>query len=196
MNYPFTKSLEHHGLVAGFCKEINLANIIDQALGTSEHRQVSFGNLFVAMIINGLGFTGRTLHMYSEYFSDKPLDRLIGPGIKPEHSNDDALGRCLDALYDYGVSPLYQNIGEAVVNYLDLPCHSVHLDSTSFHYDGVEKLSDTEDVIHPIHITKSYSRDHRPDLNQVVLNLICENQSGIPVYMKPASGNINDIGRL
>ena len=193
MNYPFTKSLEHHGLVAGFCKEINLANIIDQALGTSEYRQVSFGHLFVAMMINGLGFTGRTLHMYSEYFSDKPLDRLIAPGIKPEHINDDALGRCLDALYGYGVSPLYQNIGEAVVNYLDLPCHSVHLDSTSFHYDGVEKLSDAEDDIHPIHITKGYSRDHRPDLNQVVLNLICENQSGIPVYMKPASGNINDM---
>jgi len=68
MNYPFTKSLEHHGLGAGFCKEINLANIIDQALGASEHGQVNFGNLFVAMIINGLGFTGRTLHMYSEYF--------------------------------------------------------------------------------------------------------------------------------
>ena len=51
------------------------------------------------MMINGLGFTGRTLHMYSEYFSDKPLDRLIAPGIKPEHINDDALGRCLDALY-------------------------------------------------------------------------------------------------
>ncbi len=98
MTSPFTKSLEHHGLVAGFCKEINLANIIDQALGTSEHRQVSFGNLFVAMIINGLGFTGRTLHMYSEYFSDKPLDRLIGPNIKAEHINDDALGRCLEAL--------------------------------------------------------------------------------------------------
>ena len=77
MVYPFTKSLEHHGLVAGFCKEIDLASIIDRALGTSVHRQMSFGNLFIAMLINGLGFTGRTLHMYSEYFSDKPLERLI-----------------------------------------------------------------------------------------------------------------------
>ena len=64
MSYPFTKSLEHHGLVAGFCKEIDLANIIDRALGTSESRTMSFGNLFIAMIINGLGFTGRTLHMW------------------------------------------------------------------------------------------------------------------------------------
>ncbi|XXK54440.1 DUF4277 domain-containing protein [Psychrobium sp. nBUS_13] len=100
MNYPLTKSLDHHGLVAGFCNEIDLAGIIDRALGTSEHRQINFGHLFTAMIINGLGFTGRTLHMYSEYFSDKPLERLIAPGVKPEHINDDALGRCLDALYE------------------------------------------------------------------------------------------------
>jgi len=56
--------------------------------------------------------------------------------------NDDALGRCLDALYEKGVSCLYQTIGEAVVRHLDLPCDSVHLDSTSFHYDGQEKLNE------------------------------------------------------
>jgi transposase len=44
-----------------------------------------------------------------------------------------------------------------------------------------------------IRIAQGYSRDHRPELNQVILNLICENQSGIPVYMKPASGNNNDM---
>ncbi|MFT5976778.1 MAG: transposase [Gammaproteobacteria bacterium] len=44
-----------------------------------------------------------------------------------------------------------------------------------------------------IHITKGYSRDHRPELNQVVLNLICENLSGIPVYMQAQSGNIKEV---
>ena len=188
-----TKMLEHHGLVAGFCKEIGLAQIIDQALGGADNRTISFGQLFVAMMINGLGFTGRTLHMYSEYFEDKPLDRLIAPGILPEQINDDALGRCLDALYKYGVSSLYQKISEAVVAHLDLPCDSVHLDSTSFHYDGQGPANDDEFDANVIQIAKGYSRDHRPELNQVVLNLICENQSGIPVYMKPASGNINDM---
>ena len=191
MTVPYTKSLDHLGLIAGFCREIDLANIIDQSLGQSEGRKISFGQVFVAMLLNGLGFTGRTLHMYSEYFESKPLERLIAPGILPEHLNDDALGRCLDALYEEGVSPLYQKIGEAVVKHLGLPCDSVHLDSTSFHYDGQEKLNEGD--FNAIEITKGYSRDHRPELNQVILNLICENQSGIPVYMKPASGNSNDM---
>jgi hypothetical protein len=31
---------------------------------------------------------------------------------------------------------------------------------------------------------RGYSRDHRPELNQVVLNLSTENQAGIPIYSK------------
>jgi len=63
-----TKKLGHLGLVAGFCQEIGLASIIDRAPGTYERRQVSYDHIFTAMVLNGLGFTGRTLHMYSEFF--------------------------------------------------------------------------------------------------------------------------------
>jgi transposase len=45
-----------------------------------------------------------------------------------------------------------------------------------------------------VHITKGYSRDHRPDLNQVVLELIVEHQAGIPVLMQPLSGNSSVSG--
>ena len=182
-----TKRLDHLGLVAGFCQEINLASVIDKALGISELRQVSYGQLFTAMLLNGLGFTRRTLHMYSEFFDDKPVSRLIGEGVEASHINDDALGRCLDALYDTGVSGLYQQIAAKVIDHLKLPCEFTHLDSTSFHYDG--KANSGEEAPAAIHITRGYSRDHRPELNQVVLNLICENLSGIPVYMQAQSGN-------
>ena len=58
---------------------------------------------------------------------------------------------------------------------------------------AVLKLCSDDDDINHIETRKGYSRDHRPELNQVVLNLICENQAGIPVYMKPASGNSNSL---
>jgi transposase len=186
-----TKRLDHLGLVAGFCREIDLAAIIDKALGTSERRQVGYGHILTAMLLNGLGFIGRTLYMYSEFFDDKLVSRLIGEGIEASHINDDALGRCLYALYDAVVSGLHQQIGEKVVGHLKLPCEFTHLDSTSFHYDG--KANSDEDAPTDIDITKGYSRGHRPQFNQVVLNLICENLSGIPVYMQAQSVNINDV---
>ncbi len=48
-----------------------------------------------------------------------------------------------------------------------------HLDSTSFHLDGKynSESTDMEDL-EAIHITQGYSRDHRSELPQVILNLI------------------------
>jgi transposase len=94
-----------------------------------------------------------------------------------EHINDDVLSRCLDMLYEYGESTLVQQLGVAVVTHLDLATEALHLDSRSFHYDGQA----TEDgKLGHIRIAKEYSGDHPPELNQVTLNLICEDQSGKP----------------
>lgn len=77
---------------------------------------------------------------------------------------------------------------ERVLTHLHFLCDLVHLDFTSFHVDG-EYPSD-DDAQH--HLTKGYSRDHRPEFNRVFLNLITENQAGIPVCMQVCSGNTND----
>ena len=118
------KRLDHLGLVAGFCQEIDLLAIIDKASGTSERRQVGYGHIFTAMQLNRLGFTGRTLHLYSECFDDKPVTRLIGEGIESSHINDDALGRCLNALYDAGVSGLHQEVAQGSLTTSNFPVSS------------------------------------------------------------------------
>ena len=60
------------------------------------------------MIIHGLGFRSRTLHMVPLFFTDKPTERLLRLGVLPEHIKYDALGQCLDALFDDDVSLVYQ----------------------------------------------------------------------------------------
>ena len=186
-----SKSIDHLGLVSGLCKEVGIVEILDTLAPKQSHNsKISFGQLFLAMMLNGLGFIGRTLHMYPQYFEGKPLDRLIGAGIEAKHINDDSLGRCLDTLYDLGVSSTFQKLSEKVISHLGLPCNALNLDSTSMHVDG--KYESEDDDTSVIKITKGYSRDHRPELNQVIINLITENQAGIPVYMQACSGNTND----
>ena len=126
------KNLDHLGLVAGLCQEIGIAQIIDTLIPSSANDKIiSTGKCLEAMILNGLGFTGRTLHMYSQYFEDKPIQRLLGIDIKAEQINDDALGRCLDKLFEHGVSDIYQHLGEAVINYLGLPCEAINIAENS-----------------------------------------------------------------
>jgi transposase len=67
------------------------------------------------------------------------------------------------------------------------------MDSTDFHVDGkYNSDADPDQLGNVIQITRGYSRDHRPDLNQVVLNLIVENEAGIVMHMEAHSGNKSD----
>src|SRR5262249_43490841 len=66
-----------------------------------------------------------------------------------------------------------------------------HLDTTSFHVDGRYNSAQPPDG-QVVHSTQGYSRDHRPGLHQVLLELVVEHQAGIPVLMQPLSGNSHD----
>jgi transposase len=143
------------------------------------------------MILNGLGFIQRVLYLMPRFFQDKPLERLLGPGVLADHLNDDALGRALDAIYRYGPTPLFAQLAAQAVKRLGLTCSMGHLDATSFHTDG-QYNSGEEPAEGVVQITKGYSRDHRPELNQVVTQLICDNQAGIPLFMASLSGNSSD----
>jgi transposase len=68
----------------------------------------------------------------------------------------------------------------------------VHLDRTSVHVDGRYNREE-EPEAEVMHITRGYSREHRPDLNQVMLELMVEHQAGMPVLMPPLSGNSRDV---
>ena len=144
------------------------------------------------MVLNGLGFINQALYLVPQFFQNKPLLATHSPRVlTPEQLNDDALGRALDTLYAYGVTELYSLIAATAAKRLGLAPHFAHLDSTSFHVDG-RYNSDEKPEDQVVHITRGYSRDHRPDLNQVMLELIVEHQAGIPVLMKPLSGNSSD----
>ncbi|WP_217524752.1 IS1634-like element ISSpu7 family transposase [Vibrio metschnikovii] len=187
--HPVIKRLDHLGLIAAFCHEIGLPRMIDAVIPKYSDHNVSHGDAVLAMLLNGLGFHSRTLHMFSDFFKTKPVSKLLAKDIEAHHLTDDVLGRTLDALYEADVSALYQVIAERVVDKLGLTTDSVHLDITSFHVDGEYAQDENTNVIK---LVRGYSRDHRPELNQVVLELICENQAGIPVYMQALSGNTND----
>jgi transposase len=44
----------------------------------------------------------------------------------------------------------------------------------------------------PIKITHGYSRDHRPDLKQFILNLIVSGDGDVPIFIETGSGNQSD----
>ena len=176
-------NLDHLGLVAAMVDELGIVELIDTVIVQDhEQRMVSVGQAVKAMILNGLGFSHRALYLTPHFFEKKPVARLLGTGIEARHLHDDTLGNALDRIYSYGVEDLYTLTAAASVEKLQLQCRFGHLDSTSLHVDG-QYNSDQPVQDGVIRITQGYSRDHRPDLNQWVIQFICENQAGIPLLL-------------
>jgi hypothetical protein len=142
-------------------------------------RLVTAGHAVKAMVLNAWdSSTSRSLDS-----SPRPFQRAISTMTRSDVP--------WIRLYDYGVTELYSLIAATAAKRLGLTPTFTHLDSTSFHVDGRYNSEEASDD-HVVHITQGYSWDHRPGLNQVMLELIVEHQAGIPVLMQPLSGNSSD----
>jgi transposase len=185
------KQLHHLGIVAGMCKEIGIGQIIDSYISKPK-RKVSVGEATEAMIINALGFTGRALYLTPKFMKNKPTDILIRDGIKETDLNDSCLGTALDALYSAGLTELFYTIASSALRRFHIRHKFVHLDTTSFSLYGKYNSEDPEDETKVVKITKGLSKDNAPELNQVVVSLMCTYRSSIPIWIETLSGNSSD----
>jgi transposase len=95
----------------------------------------------------------------------------------------------LDEAYAYGCNLLFEELALAVCTHEGIDLRFNHLDTTSFCLTG-EYIPDSD--AHAICITHGYSKDHRPDLKQAVLELMVSQDGGLPLVSKSWDGNTSD----
>jgi transposase len=183
-----TQRLDHLGIVAGVCREIGLAEWIDeQAAGSQQH--VSIGTATMAMVVNGLGFSNRQLYLVPQFFATKPVAELLGPGITAQMLNDDCLGRTLDWLYAHDPTRLFAGLAYRARKVFGINRREIHVDTTSFSVSGAYESEDDDAAIA---ITYGYSRDHRADLKQWMLALATTHAGDVPLFLRSLDGNSAD----
>jgi len=191
------KNIDHLGLVAGIIDEMGLVDIINELVGIERGEIVSAGVVVKGIILNGLGFVSRPLYLFPQFFEDKATEHLLGKGIKPEHLNDDKIGRVMDKLYVKGTRNIFMSIALAAVKKYGIETKNLHLDSTSFCLEGKYECQDNDWSINiaekgsinqeqyqgkqPLKVGWGYSRDRRPDLKQFIVDLVVSGDSNIPL---------------
>lgn len=123
------QTVNHLGIIASLIDEIGLVEQIDQLLGRHPKEIVSAGQVVKAMILNGLGFVSAPRYLFERLFEGKATEHLIGAGIRPEHLNDDRLGRVLDQLYLAGLTRLFVSIALKAATQFGVVTNTLHLDS-------------------------------------------------------------------
>jgi transposase len=186
--------LDHLGIVAGICRDIGLAEYLD-ARDEHLHERVGVGTATVAMILNGLGFANRRLYLVPQFFATKPVEHLLGAGVRADDLNDECLGRALDWLYAHHPTVLFAGIATQARHRLGVSARQLHVDTTSFSVSGAYTFEEGEVDAEAIAITYGYSRDHREDLQQWMLAL-ATTEEAIPVFLRPLDGNASDQREL
>ena len=181
--------LDHLGLIASVINDLGLVRRIDARLPPDAQEAITPGEAIKGMILNGLGFANRPLSLTPQFFDNKPLDLLFRPGVDAEMFNRFKLGRTLDEVNIYGCDLFFSEIALAVCQHEASDHRFSHLDTTSFSLSGAYvPESDTQAIA----ITHGYSKDHRPDLKQAVLELMVSQDGGVPLASKSWDGNASD----
>jgi transposase len=201
-------NIDHLGIVAGIIDEMELVEEVNKIVGIKTKEILTPGQVMKAMILNGLGFLSAPLYLFEEFFVGKATEHLIGEGVLPKHLNDDKLGRELDKYYQVGTTKLFTKIAIKAADKFQVGMNSIHLDGSSMYVHGKYKKeadlinevnqetelnkSELEPESKAIEIVHGYSRDHRPDLKQFIIDMIVTGDGEVPLYLKIDSGNVDD----
>lgn len=102
--------------------------------------------------------------------------------------NDDRFGRALDKLYQADRASLMTDIVMDMVNITGLSLERIHNDSTTIKaYGEIPGTTRTG-----LRLARGNSKDHRPDLKQLVYSLTISSDGAVPVHYKTYAGNRSD----
>jgi len=101
---------------------------------------------------------------------------------------DDRLGRALERLFETDRATLQTEVVLKVIKAFGLKMEQIHNDTTSVSAYGVYERQDAK----AIKLKRGHSKDHRPDLKQLVYSLCVTRDGAVPVHFKCYDGNRTD----
>ncbi len=166
-------------LVDHFLRALNLRQLLSQQIQPPHYVDA------LELLIKSVLVQPNALYRIEEWA--KPYD----PGLRPAaHLGDDALGRALDRLFQSDRASLMTALVVEAVKTFAIRTSQIHNDSTSIKFCGAYTHQNPK----AIKLTRGFSKDHRPDLKQLVYSLSVSDDGAVPVHYKAYAGNQSDDG--
>src|SRR5947208_11643290 len=164
-------------------KRLELDRFFEKVLA-EQVADVPWSRVAAVLAINRLCAPGSELAIEERWFPSTALDDLLG--IEEGKINDTRLYRCLDRILPHKTKlerHLKQRYGELFGAEFDVLLY----DLTSTYVEGAAEKN-------PM-MRRGYSRDHRPDCEQMVIALIV-NSEGFPFSYETFDGNRADVSTM
>jgi transposase len=168
-------------------QRLRLREVLEEFLPPSSHQTVSAAQTLVLLAVN-LTLAKDPLYELAQWVESLDL-RALGYRQRPAvRFTDDRFARALDELYAADRPSLLTRLAVAAIQAFDVQCDALHNDSTSVKAFGrIPGRTRTG-----LELRFGHSKDHRPDLKQLVYSLSLTEDGAVPIHHHVYPGNRND----
>src|SRR5437879_1594236 len=164
-------------------KRLELDHFFEEAVD-GESADVPWSRVAALLTINRLCAPGSELAVEQRWYPSTALDDLLQ--IEDGKINDTRLYRCLDRILPHKTK-LERHLKNRYGELFGAECDVLLYDLTSTYVEGAAEQD-------PM-VRRGYSRDHRPDCEQLVIALIVNNE-GFPFSYETFDGNRADVSTM
>lgn len=181
-------------LINHFLDRIGLDEMLTRWLPEPDRRFKLAPAAAIRLLVVNLLVGRAPLYGLGEWAAGYPPGLLGLPGPDTGWLNDDRIGRALLALFDADRASLLTELIVGVVDQFGVDTAEMHNDSTSVSVHGAYQSADgTPRRGKPTPaVTFGHSKDHRPDLKQLVWILTVSADGSVPMAYRLADGNTSD----
>jgi transposase len=182
-------------LLNHYYERLKLTEILERHLPADDVRQQIPTARIVRLLISNVLASRQPLYAIPEWVARHSPDLfdLFHDDIPRLH--DDRLGACLAWLFEVATPQLLLALVHSAIDEFQVSLDELHNDSTSVSFYGdyptARKPLPKRGRVQPA-ITWGHSKDHRPDLKQLLFTLTLANDGGIPLYFHVDCGNTSD----
>lgn len=189
-----TEQLGALPVINAFFDRLGLAGLLDRFVPHDDGRLKLAPATAIGAVVRNLVIGRRPVYALGEWAAAYDPDLLgFAPG-EAELLNDDRVGRTLARLFDCDRASLLTRLVLDAVDRFDIDVSQLHSDSTSIKLTGAYAGADgrPRGGKPTAKITRGHSKDHRPDLKQLVWTLTVSADGAVPIAYRVDDGNTND----
>jgi transposase len=163
-----------------------LREILLEYIPSSDRQSFPRADLLILLAVN-LTLAKDPLYELAEWIDTLDL-RALGYTQPTERLSDDRFARALDQLYEADRTSLLTRLVVSAIQAFDIRSERIHNDSTSVKARGrIPGKTRTG-----FELRTGHSKDHRPDLKQLVYSLSVSDDGAVPIHHQIYPGNRND----
>jgi transposase len=175
-----------HPIIAHYIEKLNIADIVRSSVPSDMRLDVSIADC-VKVLIHNILTHHLALYKLPEWLEAIDLACLRLNAHDSMQFNDDRIARTLDAVHKSNRREIFFRIALRCIKIFEVATTTIHHDTTTVKLCGAYNTWSSEP-----RAATGHSKDHRPDLKQLVLGMNVSGDGAVPLFHDVYSGNRSD----